>query len=267
MTTEAVPAPGAVGSPTRKLGATSRTDRWWIQPLLIIIALSTFGIYSIVVVIINKHFVDTADGAHLLSPFASPNLNEIFSWNLPIVSVWVLWAPLGLRLTCYYYRKSVYRAFFLSPPACTVAGLQRKKYAGETKLPFVLMNFHRFFFYAATVVIGFLGYDVVRSLFYKTATGTHFGISLGSGIMLLNVVMLSSFTFGCNSFRHLIGGKMNCFDCGTVAKTRHGLWKKVTTLNGNHQLFAWVSMYTVGLTDLYIRLASAGVFTDPHHIF
>jgi hypothetical protein len=85
--------------------------------------------------------------------------------------------------------------------------------------------------------------------------------------MLVNVIFLSAFTFGCNSFRHLIGGKLDCFSCSTSAKARHGLWGKVSTLNGHHQLWAWVSLGSVWVTDLYIRLATAGVFTDPHHIF
>jgi hypothetical protein len=85
--------------------------------------------------------------------------------------------------------------------------------------------------------------------------------------MIVNVALLSAFTFGCNSFRHLIGGRLDCFTCTAGARARHKAWQKVSILNGRHQLYAWVSMGTVWLTDLYIRLSSAGVFTDPHHIF
>ena len=41
----------------------------------------------------------------------------------------------------------------------------------------------------------------------------------------------------------------------------------MSILNGRHQFYAWISMFSVWLTDLYIRLSSAGAFTDPHHIF
>jgi hypothetical protein len=126
--------------------------------------------------------------------------------------------PLGFRLTCYYYRKAYYRSFFLAPPACVVAGLSRGRYRGETRFPFILMNVHRFFFYVATIVLGFLWYDAVRAFFFRGADGSlHVGVGVGSLIMLANVVPLSLFTFGCNSLRHLVGGKLDCFTCSTDA--------------------------------------------------
>jgi hypothetical protein len=253
-----------VASPPRRLGATMRRDRWWVQPVLVVTALTLFGIYSILRVILSKHYAITTDGAHLQSPFFSPDLPGIFSFNtnLPWAFL-VLWAPLGLRSTCYYYRKSYYRSFFLAPPACAVAGVARRRYTGETKFPLVLNNLHRIFFYLAAIVVGFLWYDAIRGLFYHG----DFGIGVGNGIMFVNVICLSAFTFGCNSWRHIIGGKLNCFSCSTAAKTRHTAWQKVSILNGKHMQWAWISMFTVGGTDLYIWLVSSGVFNDPHHIF
>jgi hypothetical protein len=34
-------------------------------------------------------------------------------------------------------------------------------------------------------------------------------------------------------------------------------------LNLRHAEWAWISLASVGLADLYVRLASAGVFDDP----
>lgn len=253
-----------VASPPRRLGATMRRDSWWVQPVLIVSLLTLFGIYTIVRVIVNKHYAITADGAHLQSPFFSPDLPGIISFktSLPWAFL-VLWSPLGLRTTCYYYRKSYYRSFFLAPPSCAVAGVARRKYSGETKLPLVLNNMHRVFFYFAAIVIAFLWYDAIRGLFYD---GT-FGIGVGNGIMFVNVIALSAFTFGCNSWRHIVGGKLNCFSCSTAARRRHGAWQRVSILNGRHMEWAWISMFTVWATDVYIWLASSGVFNDPHHIF
>jgi hypothetical protein len=31
--------------------------------------------------------------------------------------------------------------------------------------------------------------------------------------------------------------------------------------------WAWISMFTLWLTDVYIWMVSSGAFTDPHHIF
>lgn len=262
MTTQAATAP-------RRLGATSRRDRWWVQPFLVVTALSLFGVYTLVRVITSTGYPGIyANGAHLQSPMFSPNLAGIFGFHTTLPwSLLVLWAPLGMRTTCYYYRKSIYRSYFLAPPACAVAGVARRKYTGETRLPLVFMNLHRIFFYFAAIVVGFLAYDAVRGLFYSTATGTEFGVSVGSGIMIVNVICLSGYTFGCNSFRHIVGGNLNCFSCSSGAKTRHGIWQKVTVLNVRHSQWAWISMFTVWGTDLYIWLASSGVFTDPHHIF
>ena len=271
MTTQAVsPSSQANRLPRRPLGATSRRDRWWLTPLLTVTALTTFGIYSIVVAASNTDYEITRDGARLLSPFYSPDLRSLIGLHISFTyAFFVIWAPLGLRASCYYYRKAYYRSYFLAPPACAVAGRPKAagRYTGESRLPFILNNVHRVFFYFAVIVIGFLSYDAIRSLFYSTSTGTRFGISLGTVIMFANVVLLSAFTFGCNSFRHLIGGRLDCFTCTAGARTRHKAWQKVSVLNGRHQLYAWVSMGSVWLTDLYIRLSSAGAFTDPHHIF
>ena len=240
-----------------------------MQPFLVVTALTLFGIYTILrIVTATKYPGVYANGAHLQSPMFSPDLAGIFSFHTTLPwSFLVLWAPLGMRTTCYYYRKSIYRSYFLAPPACAVAGAARRKYDGETKLPLIFMNLHRFFFYAAAIVVGFLTYDAIRGLFYSTATGTSFGISVGVVIMFINVACLSSYTFGCNSFRHIIGGKLDCFDCSPSARARHKAWLKVNVLNVRHSTWAWISMFTVWGTDLYLWLAGSGVFTDPHHIF
>jgi hypothetical protein len=272
MTTQAVPSQ----SPTprvrrRPLGATSRRDRWWLTPALTATTLTVFAIYSIVAAAMNTDYDYLKGGARYLSPFYSPDLRSLFGLHIPFTyAFFVIWAPLGLRTTCYYYRKAYYRSFFLTPPSCAVVGRPQAKgrgYTGESRLPLILQNVHRFFFWFAVAVLGFLWYDAIRAFFYKTSTGTHFGIGLGGVVMLVNVILLSGFTFGCNSFRHLIGGRLDCFTCSASARARHGAWQKVSILNRRHANWAWFSLFSVGLTDLYIRLASAGAFTDPHHVF
>src|SRR6201996_3815495 len=263
MTTVASP-------PRQRVGATSRRDRWWVMPAFTVTTLTLFGIYTAIFVLIDKDYWYTKGGASLLSPLYSPDLESWFGQSskgggFPW-AIFVVWAPLSFRATCYYYRKAYYRSFFLAPPACAVAGIQRKKYSGETKFPLIANNLHRFTFYLAVIVVGFLWYDAIAGFFYSTASGTEFGIGVGNGIMLLNVLCLTGYTFGCNSWRHLIGGNLDCFSCSGSAKVRHGLWKKFTVLNVSHQQWAWISLFTVWATDAYIRLAAGGVFNDPHHI-
>jgi hypothetical protein len=35
-------------------------------------------------------------------------------------------------------------------------------------------------------------------------------------------------------------------------------------LNGKHAMWAWLSMFSVVITDVYIHLLHAGLLTDPH---
>jgi len=77
--------------------------------------------------------------------------------------------------------------------------------------------------------------------------------------MVVNVVCLSAYVFGCHAFRHLAGGDRDCFSCH---QARHQLWRGVTVLNVRHDRWAWASMSTVWAVDLYIRLLITGAI--PH---
>jgi hypothetical protein len=169
----------------------------------------------------------------------------------------ILGIPGGFRITCYYYRKAYYRAAFLDPPACAV-GEGRKVYAGERKFPFVLQNVHRYFFYLVTIVLFFLWRDSVVAFDFDG----HFGIGVGTLVMLVNVLLLTTYSLSCHSLRHLIGGKLDCFSCTATGGMRHTGWRGVTKLNEHHMFWAWVSMISVGLTDLYIYLVASGVLKD-----
>jgi len=253
------------GRPAGGFGTTTRTDAWWLAPARTGIGLAVLGVYATVAVALGSHYLYTGSGAHYLSPFYSPDLKSIAGLSVPFSYAFlVVWAPLGLRATCYYYRKAYYRAFFMAPPACAVSGPRRRRYRGEASLPFILQNAHRYFFYLATIVLGFLWYDAVRAFFFRGSDGSlHAGLGLGTLVLVGNVLFLSLFTFGCNSFRHLAGGGTDCFSCSLVARGRHKVWRGVSFLNGMHMEWAWVSLFWVCFTDLYIRLAAAGVFHDP----
>ena len=44
-------------------------------------------------------------------------------------------------------------------------------------------------------------------MWFTTLTGKeHFGIGVGTVVMVLNAVFLAIYTFGCHSLRHLVGG-------------------------------------------------------------
>lgn len=194
---------------------------------------------------------------HYLSPMGTPDLTFLVPGlvhALPIVGA-ILHSPAAVilpfpalfRFTCYYYRKSYYRAFVARPYACAVPAAKGWAYQGERGL-LMLQNLHRYFLYAAIVITFFLAYDALLSVF--TPHGLYFG--LGSALMVLNVVLLTFYTYGCHSFRHLVGGKLDCFSCDAPTTTRYKLWTKVTVLNGRHALWAWTSLLTVWGVDVYI---------------
>ncbi|ATY10701.1 hypothetical protein CU254_09645 [Amycolatopsis sp. AA4] len=256
-----VRAPGRA----RLAARTLRTDRWWLSPLLTVLGLATFVVYATV-----RAFVRTAYWVpeyHYLTPFYSPCVStscvpgsshfghwfgEMPSW-LPL-GVLVLPFLLGFRLTCYYYRKAYYRSVWFSPPACAVAE-PHARYTGETRLPLIVQNVHRYFFYVACVVSLVNTYDAIVA--FQSPTG--FGFGLGNVILVLNVVLLWAYTLSCHSCRHVTGGRLKHFSKHPV---RYWIWTQVTKLNTRHMTLAWTTLGTLVLTDFYVMLVSSGAISD-----
>ncbi|HJT72206.1 MAG TPA: hypothetical protein VJ731_18550, partial [Terriglobales bacterium] len=189
-------------------GQTRRRDNWWVQPLAVFLGLSTFIVYSTWAALQGNYF---RFGPYL-SPFYSPELFGVskeawFGQSPSWIPAWVtaamliLWAPGGFRVTCYYYRGAYYKAFWADPPSCTV-GEPRKKYLGERSFPLIIQNIHRYFLYLALIFLIILGRDVWNAFWFDG----RFGIGLGTLILLTNLVLLTCYTFGCHSLRHLVGG-------------------------------------------------------------
>lgn len=271
---------------------TERRDKWWLGPAVTFLVFSGFLIYGTWAAFQNAHYWVGGEHAHgyggYLSPFYSPPLfidaetaastpggaplahAWLGPWPAWLKSVWppfmptspgflILIFPGAFRFTCYYYRKAYYRSFGLSPAGCAVSGPKRPwRYWGESKFPFLLQNLHRYALYFAVIFIFILSYDAFLSYFRDGV----FGMGVGSFVLTMNAVLLSCYTFGCHSWRHLIGGKMDCFTCDGAIKSRHGAWKKVSWLNERHQLFAWLSLFWVAGSDVYVRLVSSGIIHD-----
>jgi hypothetical protein len=163
---------------------------------------------------------------------------------------------IGFRFTCYYYRGAYYKAFFFTPPSCAVRGVPRR-YRGERAL-FVFQNLHRYTLYCALFILVCLWWEAAAAFFLDG----RFGIGVGTVMMVVNAALLSAYAFGCHSWRHLIGGRSDCFSCGQVPSMRYGAWSWSSWLNGRHMLFAWCSLVWVALTDLYIYLLSTGIVQD-----
>jgi hypothetical protein len=237
----------------QRFGSTVRRDAWWLEIIPVVVVLGGFGLYSTFRAFEDRFY----EWGPYLSPFYSPLIDPQHHWWPFSPAILILAGPLGFRATCYYYRKAYYRAFFLDPPACAVSEGKRN-YTGETKFPFILQNVHRYFLYLAVLFLVFLWHDAVRAFFFDGK----FGVGVGTLVLLVNVTLLSIYTPSCHSLRHLVGGKLDCFSCATFGKPRHGAWSAITVLNERHMLFAWISLFGVGLTDFYIRLVSSGAIQD-----
>src|ERR1700693_4210277 len=206
-----------------RFGSTQRQDSWWLELLPVIVVLGGFGLYATLRAFEGKFY----EWGPYISPFYSPLIDAQHHWWPLSPALLILGGPLGFRATCYYYRKAYYRAFFLDPPACAVSESSSRKYRGETVFPFVLQNLHRYFFYLALLFLCFLWYDAM--LAFRFAEG--FGIGVGSLVMLVNVLLLTTYTFSCHSLPNLIGGKLDCFSCSTFGPPSHSAWRWVTVLN------------------------------------
>jgi len=252
-----------------RFGSTSRRDLWWVQPLFTFIGLAAFVIYATWAAFQGNYF---RFGPYI-SPFYSPELlgDPVHAWFgawphwwpgwAPLsAAVYILWAPGGFRVTCYYYRGAYYKAFWADPPSCTV-GEPRKSYRGERSFPLILQNVHRYFLYLAFIFLVILAWDVWRALWFTNPVTelTEFGIGVGTIVLAVNVVLLACYTFSCHSLRHLVGGRR---DGGFNSSVQRGAYDCVSCMNRRHMLFAWMSLFSVMFADIYVRLCAMGIWHD-----
>ena len=252
-----------------RFGHTNRKDVWWVQPLIVFVVLFSFVVYATWAALQGEHYWF----GPYVSPLYSPELfgDSPHSWFGPKPGWWpavipwspallILWAPGLFRVTCYYYRGAYYKAFFADPPSCTVAEF-RKKYRGENSFPLIMQNIHRYFLYIALLFLVFLSYDVWKAMwFIDSASGqTSFGIGVGTLVLAINVVLLGGYTLGCHSLRHIIGGFLDNLSGKPV---RHKAYACVSCLNRKHMLWAWMSLFWVAFSDIYIRMCSMGTWSD-----
>ncbi|QVQ54073.1 hypothetical protein J4H86_10435 [Spiractinospora alimapuensis] len=246
---------------------TFRKDRWRVGPILTVLGFATFLTYSTVRVFQQDYYF--VSDYHYLTPFYSPCLSATcvegssvfgtlpwaFPWFIPYALVSLPFLLL-FRFTCYYYRKAYYRSVWQSPTACAVRE-PHGKYSGETRFPLVLQNSHRYFFYVAFAIAVLNTYDALIALAHGTNGG--FGIGVGNLVLLGNVILLWCYTISCHSCRHVMGGRLRGFGSHPV---RYRLWTQISRLNTRHMQFAWITLGTLMLTDLYVALVASGTITD-----
>ena len=280
--------------------ATSRPDRWWIQPAITFVVFSGFIVYATWAALEGQNY----HHGGLLSPFYSPELwgagtgshHGLFgddppSWwprNLLGYSpaILILWAPVSFRLTCYYYRGAYYKAFWADPPACSV-GEPRKRYLGERHFPLIIQNIHRYTLPFALLLLVFLSWDVWRALWFEAAPGAAAALGpqplasiVGAGGAESGQAASAASEFGLSVGTLVLAVNvsllglytMGCHSLrhliggGLDVLSRRPLRKKayncVTWCNKSHMRYAWASLLWVAFADLYVRLCATGVLTD-----
>ncbi len=244
---------------------TLRTDKWWLPTLWTNLGLSAFIIYATVRAFMQRDYY--VPDYHYLTPFYSPCVStgcipEEAShfgqflpdlWLLPFAAVSLPFL-LAFRVTCYYYRKAYYRSVWQSPPACAVAE-PHSTYTGETRIPLIIQNTHRYFFYAAFIISLINTYDAIVA--FHSPGG--FGFGLGNVILVVNVILLWIYTLSCHSCRHITGGRLKHFSKHPI---RYWMWTQVSKINTRHMLFAWITLGTLMVTDFYIMLVAGGYIPD-----
>jgi len=243
--------------------STLRRDRWWMLPAITGVVLLAFVVYATWRALVGEYYYSTP----YLSPFYSPCLSTdcvegssdlgqpVTFWPFSPALI-ILIIPLGFRLTCYYYRKAYYRSFWLSPPACAVAEPHRT-YTGETRFPLVLQNIHRWFFYLALLFNLNLTFDAV--LAFRDTTGEWGHMGFGTVVLLVNAALLWMYTLSCHSCRHVMGGKLRHFSRHPI---RYRMWSWISNQNRSHPRWAWLSLFSVALADLYVYLLATGTIED-----
>ena len=107
----------------------------------------------------------------------------------------------------------------------------------------------------ALIFLGLLAWDV----YLATQWPDGFHVGVGTLLLAVNVVLLSSYTLGCHSIRHVVGGRKDEISKNGLRQTCYNC---STALNYKHQLFAWMSLFSVAFSDVYVRLLSMGYLTD-----
>ena len=259
MATTGLDAPGRAQVGVRTL----RTDNWWLQPAFTALVLIGFVVYAGWRVFSGVSYY----AAPYISVFYSPclaancvpgtsDVTLVGSWWTLSPALLTAWVPLAFRMTCYYYRKAYYRSFWLSPPACAV-GETHKSYTGERRLPLIINNAHRWFFYLGLLFNIVLTYDAL--LAFRNPQGEWGHMGLGTIFLAGNAALLWMYSLSCHSCRHAIGGRLTHFSKHPL---RYKFWTWTSRLNGHHPRWAWASLASVVVADFYVYLLATGTITD-----
>lgn len=173
--------------------------------------------------------------------------SPIFKTHLALLII-----PIGFRLTCYYFRGWYSKHIFgRSFSKRQLLNLKHIKYTGE----WWVHKLHRYFLIAAIGLLILHFYDAVINVIQNSGH-----LYLSNILEWLDVIFLSMYVFGCHSFRHILGGNLICFGCKRKTRYKDHSWQY--WLNQHHGLFFWISIITIIVLELYVRLMTNNLITD-----
>ncbi len=213
---------------------TLREDPWRRQPAI------NFAVLTAIVIYLT--WASLTNGDYFWNPYISPLYSPCLvttcihgsgvNW-IPWVSglapaVLIIGVPMGFRLTCYYYRKAYYRSFWQAPRACAVRE-PHARYTGETRLPLILQNLHRYFFWIALIFNVILSWDAVIA--FRSHTGAWGHAGLGTLVLVINAVLLWVYSLSCHASSQILD-----VDAGLQAEhAAHGNGLALAGLGGVHR--------------------------------
>ena len=129
-------------------------------------------------------------------------------------------------------------------------------YGGEKRL-FIFNNLHRYFLYAAMIIIVIKWWDVTHTLHFDTG----WGFSFGTFIMATEAFLLTMYVTSCHALRHLAGGSLDRWVSG-ISAFRGRLFKRISVFNRSHGFWFWTSLGFVFLGDLWTIAVAEGHISD-----
>jgi len=241
------------------LGRTMRRDAWWMENIPVIILLGGFGLYATLRAFEGKFY----EVGPYLSPFYSPLIDASHHWWHYSPALLILAFSARVPHDLLLLPQSVLPSVLSGSSGLRRGRAGASQLSRRNQIPFHPAKSTSLFLYGAIVFLGFLWYDAIRAFWFPGFDQKlHFGIGVGTLVLLVNIVLLTLYLLSCHSLRHLIGGKMDCFSCTTFNLKRHGAWKKASLLNERHMLFAWCSLISVGFADFYVRMVASGMIKD-----